>query len=81
LKINRKLLAEIKGGAELFGAMLEMETTKTLLEGHIHDLEIELKSSKEALRSTKKRMKKGAEAYESIHNKSIHLEWPQIKKR
>ena len=73
IKINKELLIDIKGGAELFGAMIELDGTKDLLEGHIHDLKLELKSAKAALRSTIKRMKKGEAVYKLIHNKSINL--------
>ena len=73
IKINKALLLEVKGGAELYGAILELDSTKMLLTGHIEDLELELKASRAALMKTVTKIKKGEDVYRSIHNKSINL--------
>ena len=71
--MNKKELRDVKGGSELYGAMLELDSTKTLLEDHIHDLKLELTSAKQALRSTVKRFKKGEELYKKTYGKDINL--------
>lgn len=69
--INKKELQNVKGGAELYGAMLELDSTKDVLENHIEDLKLEISSSKKALRSVKKRYQMGAELYKKIHGREI----------
>ena len=69
--INKKQLQEVKGGAELFGAMLELDSTKDILRNHIDDLKLEIASSKKALRSVEKRYKIGAELYKKTHGREI----------
>jgi hypothetical protein len=71
--MDKKTLNEVKGGAELFGAMLELDSTKGILKNHIDDLKIEIASSKKALRSVEKRYKIGAELYKKNHGHEINL--------
>lgn len=71
--MNKKQLAEVKGGAELFGAMLELDSTKGILQNHIDDLKLEMQSSKKALRSVDKRYKKGAELYKKLYGREINF--------
>lgn len=76
--INKKQLQEVKGGAELYGAMLELDSTKGILQNHIDDLKLEIASSKKALRGVDKRYKIGAELYKKTHGrefKFIEKKW------
>ena len=71
--MDNKTLQKVKGGAELFGALLELDSTKGLLENHVDDLKIEISSSKKALRSVKSRYRIGAELYKKIYGHEVNL--------
>lgn len=71
--MNNKILQKVKGGAELYGALLELDGTKTVLECHIEDLKIEISSSRKALKSVKKRYQMGAELYKKHHGREVNL--------
>jgi bacteriocin-like protein len=77
--MNKKELQNVKGGAELYGAMLELDSTKGILQNHLDDLKLEISSSRKALRGVDKRYKMGAELYKKIYGKDINLMKGKLK--
>ena len=67
--MNKKEVFEITRNGELYGALLELDTTKFILEGHAESLTIQLKDVKKAIRVNKKLFENGSELYEKTKNK------------
>ncbi len=71
--MSKKEIQSITRNSELYGALVELDYTKTLLEDQLKDLLIEVKSVKSAIRKTTKRFQIGSELYRKNHGKFILL--------
>jgi hypothetical protein len=66
---TKKEIFEITCNTELFGALLELETTKIIVEYNIKELTEQLKDSKKSLRVINKKFGDGVVIYEKNHGK------------
>ena len=66
---TKKETNAIANNTELFGALVELDYTKKMLESHLEESLFQVKETKKAIRLTKKRFAAGVVIYEKTHGK------------